>query len=471
MSRRRAVVIGGSIAGLCAGRVLSDFFDQVIVIDRDIYPTGTQERAGVPQSRHVHALLARGRQEIERLFPGFDRLMLERGANEIDFGMDFATLRPNGWARRQSDGIQLLFASRNLLESIVRELFRKLPNVELRERTTVTGIVTSQNGTLCVTGVHLSPLEGGIPTTLEADLIVDASGRTSKAPDWFRILSLEPPEETVVNSFSGYSSRWFAAPAPTRWPRDWWWKGIWVDIKEPDHMTAAVLFPVEQNRWIVTLAGVAKHYPPSDEEGFMQALTTLRTPIVAEAVRLAEPLSPVYCNRAMANRFRHYESWGARLDGFLALGDSACAFNPVYGQGMTTGTLSASLLADCLKKYGPADPELPRYFFRNQAHLQIEPWRLATGADFRFPETEGERPKGARLLDPYMRTLFALSSDDGVLHRRVGEVLNMLEPPSTLFELPIVSRVVMGSLLRWLKRGKTDSHPVPSMPPALMPLG
>jgi len=471
MSKKRAVVIGGSIAGLCAGRVLSDFFDQVIVIDRDAYPTGTQERTGVPQSRHVHALLARGRQELEQLFPGFDQCMLTRGANEIDFGMDFATLRPSGWARRQSDGIRLLFASRNLLESIVRELFRTLPNVELRERTAVTGLSASRTDRLRATGVQISPLDGGAPTTLEADLIVDASGRASKAPEWFRTLGLEPPGETVVNSFAGYSSRWFAAPTPTRWPQDWWWKGIWIDIKEPDHMTAAVLFPVEQNRWIVTLAGVAKHYPPSDEAEFMQTLNTLRTPIVAEAVRLAEPLSPVYCNRAMANRFRHYERWQACLDGFLALGDSACAFNPVYGQGMTTGTISATLLADCLKQYGLADPELPRHFFRDQARLQTEPWRLATGADFRFPETEGERPTGARLFDPYMRTLFALSSEDNLLHRRVGEVLNMLEPPSALFTLPIVSRVVMGSFRRWLKRGKGDSQTVPTLPPTLISVG
>src|SRR6266849_5032651 len=156
-------------------------------------------------------------------------------------------------------------------------------------------------------------------------------------------------------------------------------------------MTAGVLFPVEQNRWIVTIAGISKNYPPSDEDGFMAALSQLRSPIIAEAVRLGEPISSVYSNRAMANRWRHYEQWKTRVDGFVAVGDSACAFNPVYGQGMSTGTISATILADCLKKYGPTNPDLSRHFFRAQGRFQANPWRLATGADFRFPETEGQR--------------------------------------------------------------------------------
>src|SRR5262245_64379449 len=290
MAGKHAVVIGGSLAGLSAGRVLSDFFDQVTVIDRDTYQDGALERPGVPQSRHVHALLARGRQELERLFPRFDQVMRDRGAHELDFGLDFATLRADGWAARESDGLRSFFASRNLLESVVRGLFRKLPNVTLVERTTVTGIEAAHNGHLRATSVQLCPLDGGTTTRLEADLIVDASGRASKAPKWLRALGLEPPQESVVDSFAGYSSRWFKAPDQSCWPRDWWWKGIWIDLKAQEHMMAGVLFPVEQGRWLVTLGGVAKHYPPSDEAGFMAALENLRSPVLAETVRLAEPI-------------------------------------------------------------------------------------------------------------------------------------------------------------------------------------
>jgi 2-polyprenyl-6-methoxyphenol hydroxylase-like FAD-dependent oxidoreductase len=471
MKSKHAMVIGGSIAGLCAGRVLSDFFEHVTVIDRDSYPTGVQERAGVPQSRHVHALLARGRQELERLFPGFDRLMSERGAQNLDFGLDFAALRVTGWAHRETEGFRLLFASRSLLEATVRELFRQLPNVTLQERATVTGLIANRDtSTLRVTGAHVTPLDAGNPSDMSADLIIDASGRASKAPDWLQALGLESPEESVVNGHAGYSSRWFQAPESDRWPRDWWWKGIWLDIKEPDHMMAGVLFPLEQGRWIVTLGGMAKHYPPTDEEGFMHALSTLRSPILAEAVRLATPLSPVYSNRAMANRMRHYDRWRERLDGFIALGDSVCAFNPVYGQGMTTSAVSASILADCLRKYGLTHPDFAQRFFQTQAQFQESPWRMATGADFRYPETEGVRPQGARLFDPYMNALFAAAAQDNVVRQRLVAVIHMLKTPSALFTPMVASRVALATARTWLTKSARTA-PESAMPPVLMPVG
>lgn len=464
MSRTHAIVVGGSMAGLSAGRVLSQVYDRVTVIDRDTYPEGVGERSGVPHSRHVHALLARGRLELERLFPGFGNLAREGGAHEIDFGMDFATLRPYGWSQRRPDGLSLLFASRNLIESVVRGLFRRLPNVTLLEQTAVTSLNSATNGCRRVTGVTLRSADGSGPTQLDADLVVDASGRASQAPAWLKALGLEPPQETVVNAFAGYSSRWFQAPSPERWPQEWWWKGIWIDLKEPEVLTAGVLFPVEHGRWIITLGGVAKAYPPTDEDGFMEALgSRLRSPILAEAARLAEPLSPVYGHRTMANRFRHYEQWQERLDGFIALGDAVCAFNPVYGQGMTTGTLSAVVLAECLKRYGPDEPDLPQHFFRAQAKVQENPWRLATGADFRFPATEGNQSAGSRVLDPYMKALFATAIDDHVVRRRLSQVINMLKPPSAFFAPPIMGRVALNALRR--RVGKHARTPIPDRPP------
>ena len=456
MSTQRAVVIGGSIAGLCAARVLADWFDRVTVVDRDAYPAGALERAGVPQGRHVHALLAGGRRELERLFAGFDRSMLAAGAHEIDFSWDFAALRTGGWAPREASGITTLFASRALLETTVRDLLRAVPRVELVERTAVTGIVADGDGRPRARGVRTA--DGELP----ADLVVDASGRTSRTPEWLRTLGLEPPAETIVDSFAGYSTRWFRAPDPSRWPRGWWWKAIWIDPRVPDHMTAGVLFPAEQGRWIVTVAGLGRHYPPSDEEGFTAALAGLRSPLLAEAVRLAEPVSPVYCNRAMANRFRHYERWGERLEGFVAVGDSVCAFNPVYGQGMTTAAMTANILADCIDRVGPTSPALPREFFRAQGRFLRDPWGLATGADFVVPGTEGPRPPLIGVFNRYMEALFAASADDAGLRRRLWEVFHMLRRPSALFELPVIAQVLLSAfrgLARPVSVGGVDSPP------------
>src|SRR6185369_4501527 len=140
MTKQHAVVIGGSIAGLCAARVLTDYFDAVTVLDRDAYPAAALERAGVPQGRHVHALLAGGRRALERFFPGFDARMHAGGAHEIDFGSDIAALRPDGWQPREESGITTLFASRTLIETTVRELLRALPRVTLVERAAAVGL-------------------------------------------------------------------------------------------------------------------------------------------------------------------------------------------------------------------------------------------------------------------------------------------------------------------------------------------
>jgi 2-polyprenyl-6-methoxyphenol hydroxylase-like FAD-dependent oxidoreductase len=465
MKAGHAVVVGGSISGLCAGRVLSDFFDRVTVVDRDAYPSGVEDRPGVSQGRHVHALLARGLAELDRLFPGFEKRLLDGGAVDIDFGLDFAALRLFGWAPRVPIGLRLLFASRALIETTIRRLFSTLPNVELVERTTVTGLVVADGESRHVTGVHISSPDAGRGSELAADLVVDASGRGSKAPEWLRAIGLEPPAETTVDSLAGYSTRWFAAPDPSRWPKHWWWKGIWIDPKIPDELQAGVLFPVEGRRWIVTLGGLGGQYPPTDEEGFTRTLATLRSPILAEAVSLATPISPIYGNRAMANRLRHYESWKARLPRFLAVADSVCAFNPVYGQGMTTAAICAGVLEECLGKYGPSHPELASRFFRAQARAESGAWEIATGADFMIRQTVGVRPLASRFSVPYFQSLFETAMDDMVLLRRFIEVVNMMRPPSSLFTPAMIARVAGGALRRRFA-GANAGRAISAMPPA-----
>ena len=463
MGKAHAIVIGGSMAGLCAARVLAGFYDKVTVIDRDAYPAGAHERPGVPQSRHVHALLMRGRLELDRLFPGFEKTMLERGALEINFGRDFAALRPDGWAERRPNTIATLFASRVLIEATVRELCRRVANVELIERAEAVGFETVRGDSFRARGVKVNPRDGGGAFTLNGDLIVDASGRATKCPSWIEAMGLPMPAETVVDSHTGYASRWYKVN-PARRPKDWWWKGIWIDPIAQEFSTAGVLFPVEGNRMIVTMAGIGGHYPPSDDDEFTAALAHLRSPIIAEEVALAEPMSQVYSYRQMANRWRHYEKWPARLDGFVAIGDSSCAFNPVYGQGMTSGALSALILGDCLEKNGINDAELPRKFFEAQARFQAEPWGLATGADFRIPGTDGKRPLISRVLDPLIGKMFQVGDDDPAIADRIGEVINMMKPPSALLDKSML-RLIAKAWSRRLIKGRRYRRESAAMPP------
>lgn len=449
MSQRdHAIVIGGSLAGLCAASALAPHFRRVTVLERDALPEDARLRAGAPQARHVHVLLVRGRRELERLFPGFERELLAGGALELDFGMTFAVLRQHGWQRRQPFGITGLFQSRVLLESVVRRLARRIPNLELRDGVAVLELVGEGEPARRVRAVRLAPREGGGPEELAADLVVDASGRGSKVKDWLAQLGHPAPEEVVVDSDSAYATRWYRAPAPDRLPPHWWWKGIWIDPELPDGRIAGVLSPVEDGRWIVTLGGMEGHYPPTDERGFVDFLRRLRSPLIADAVALAEPLTPVYGHRAMANRFRHFERWRSRLDGFVALGDAVCAFNPVYGQGMTAAAVTGRLLGDWVAAAGPRGHLDPARYFRAQARFLGEVWTLATGADFRFPKTTGPRPRLAGIANGYLDLLVLAAEEDQVVRDTMRDVIHLLVSPSAIFRPAVVGHVLKHAVTR-----------------------
>src|SRR5262245_33321850 len=185
MPTTSALVIGGSLAGMCAARVLSDIVDRVTIIERDAYPTSLDFRPGVPQARHVHNLLARGLREFDSLFPGFEQRMRERGAVPVETGWDAATLWPHGWSGRGHTGVWQLYASRTLIEGTARELCQTLRNVSFLQRTEVTALRAAGGTQPYCTGVDVVARDDGTPRTLEADLVVDASGAHSRAAEWF----------------------------------------------------------------------------------------------------------------------------------------------------------------------------------------------------------------------------------------------------------------------------------------------
>jgi 2-polyprenyl-6-methoxyphenol hydroxylase-like FAD-dependent oxidoreductase len=453
MARTHAVVIGGSFSGLAAGRVLSEFFDRVTVLDRDNFPAGAADRAGVPQARHVHGLLVRGLQEYEQFFPGFEQIAVARGATFHDHTYDFVVLRPAGWQPRYRSDLKFLSASRELIESCVRDLFRRLPNVELRERTAVTGFAISRTGGPRCVGVIVPRGQGGVESradasgdVIEADLVVDASGAVSRAPSWLEAAGFKAPVETIVDPLAGYSSRWFAGPQPDQWPREWWWWAGAYIRRRPDDLVEANFQLKEHNRWHLTLSGFNRRYPPTHEHEFMAMLPRLRSPIIAEMVRLMEPASPVYANRAIRNRWRHYERWSERLDGFIAIGDSYVAYNPVYAQGMTAAAMSATMLRGCLARMGPVSPRLAREFFAAEAAIQHGPWMLSAGVDLRFPFTLGHKPLSIRLFNRYLDGV-GIAARDPIVRRRLVEVAQLIRPLSDLYAPAIVARVGAAAII------------------------
>jgi flavin-dependent dehydrogenase len=450
---------------MLAARVLSDHFDDVILLERHELPGSATARQGVPQARHAHALLERGRGVMERLLPGLTEELVGAGAELMDATQDVATMCPYGWYVRCPGGPTLLGASRDLIDHRVRSRVAAIPNVRIRQRVDVDGLIRDPGDRSGVAGVRLwaRPAGQGVGRTREelgADLVVVADGRNSRLPDWLVALGYDPPLETVVNSFQGYASRRYRPAAG--FESDW--KALYIQQAPPDDSRGGLIAPVEGGLWLVSLVGGGGDYPPIDDAGFLDFARSLRSPALYEAIAEAEPLTPIAGQRATENRLRHYDRLGRFPRGVVVVGDAACAFNPFYGQGMTTAAIGAEVLDRWLlgtsSHHGPGRG---REFQRSLARATAAAWQLSTGADYGFPSTEGT-PQGrfARLAGRYLAWVVQAATRRPWVMRRLAGVFHLLHPPATLFGPGVLAR------LAWdrLAGGTGAADMKPGLPPS-----
>jgi len=436
----RAVVIGGSMAGLLTARVLAGHLDRVTLIERDALPDEAEHRKGVPQSRQLHVLLARGLQIIERLFPGYRADLLAVGAVPVRLPADLWMLTPFGWLDRRAPGWEALSASRPLFETTVRRRLRDLPNVTILQRHEATG-VRALGPAGVVDAVRVRNVDTDGAQLLEADLVADTAGRGSRTPHWLAELGFPAPEQTEIDPDIAYASRIYRIPDGF----DGGWKAVMLASQPPSMPRTGYLWPVEGGRWMVSLMGAGGQHPPTDEDGFAEFARSLRDPVIADAISRAEPVTPIRGHHGTTNRQWHFERMPRWPERFIALGDAVCAFNPIYGQGMTVAAIGAKALDDCLRKHstrhsagdldGVAAP-----FQRQLARCNTDAWMLSTGEDLRFPTTTGgERSAPTRALHRYLDRVVTAATRDPQMADAYIHVLGMLARPSALFAPHVVA--------------------------------
>ncbi len=460
-----AVVVGGGMAGLLAARVLANHFEQVTLVERDPLTDSLQARKGVPQGRMLHALLPRGQEIVERLFPGYGHELEAAGAVPLRVPADALILTPAGWLDRRAAGWPLLSASRPLLEWAVRRRLREVPGVTILDRYDVAALRLSRDGGQ-VTGVTLRLLgaAGGLHQQLAADLVVDAGGRGSRAPVWLSDARYPTPSKTHIDPNVGYAARIYRIPDGFRAD----WQLVMLGPQPPSMPRIGYLFPIEDGQWMLGLMGAAGQHPPTDEDGFAAFTRSLRHPVIADALAAAEPVTPIRVYRGTANRLWHYERmrrWPERL---LVLGDAVCAFNPIYGQGISTAAIAAETLDACLReqrRQRPTDDldELARRFQRRLARRNATPWMLSTGEDLRYPTTTGARVTAAmRLQHRYLDRVVAASTRDPGTADVYVQVVGMLARPTSLFAPRVLAAAARA------RRGDEamlpPSYPQPSAP-------
>ena len=446
----QAVVIGASIAGLLAAAALSEAVPRVTLFDRDTLPAEPGPRRGVPQSRQLHALQARGVRALDELLPGLrDELVAAGGVladmqGDIHWYLDDYLLKP---ARTGLEGIGI---SRPPLEWLIRSRVAALPGVTIIDTTDVVGLVTADAR---VTGVTVRPArtQGAAEATVAADLVIDAAGSGSRTPVWLPALGLDAPRTTRVRAGVTYVTRMYRRDQEQLGGRF----GSLV-TPYPGRPFGGAVLRQEGDRWVLLLAGMVGTEPPLDEDGMIAFAERLACQDIATVMRESAPLTEPLKYTYPESTRRHYERLAKLPDGLLVIGDAYCGFNPIYGQGITVAALEALILRRLLSAAEGSATEgsategrgadgrgagLARDYFRAAGKLVDEAWETSAASDLRFPEVAGERRHGARLLNAYGERFRAAASVDPLLGETFLRAANMADQPAKLLSPGIVLRV------------------------------
>jgi 2-polyprenyl-6-methoxyphenol hydroxylase-like FAD-dependent oxidoreductase len=434
---QRAIVIGGSFAGLMAARVLSDHFERVTLIERDEINDRPEARKGQPQVRHPHTVLANGLNVLTRYFPDLPDALRKGGASITDVGTAIRWHVSGGYRRQFKSGVYFALASRPFLEWEVRRRVLSLPNVSAVDRSTVTALLSSGEGGR-VTGVRTLRRDGNSREE-ESELVIDAAGRGSAGPRWLEALGYAGPEENAVKIGLGYTTRIYR-----RRPGDLVGAELIIIAAAPPGAKRAGLFvPMEDDRWNVSLVGWGGDHAPADEAGFLEFARGLAAPDIYNILPRLEPLTEFFHHKTPSNLRREYQKLTRFPGGYLVLGDAIASFNPIYAQAMSSAAMQVAVLDEVLTGPGPLDT-LWKPFFKRAAKVVDLPWALAAGQDFNFPETRGRKSRGTDLKNAYLAKLQRATHRDTVVYGVFLKVNNLLVPRARLFQPPIMWRVLRG---------------------------
>lgn len=457
-----AVVLGGSIAGMCAAGAAAPYFDEVLVLERDVIGEDAEHRRGVPQSKHPHFLLNSGRRAMDRIFPGFEQRLIDAGALHMMPSQAAAHCEGAGWIPRGESTMTMVYASRLLIERTLRDVLAEVPNVRVEEGVNVVGLETTGGGTAdgAVTGVWVTGGDYGRERTLiEADLVVDTLGRGSSVDDWLERAGWPTVRVQSLDAGVTYSSRWYQKPAEL--PDDWWWAQMSVmptaDTKPhpPEHDFLCQIFPIEHDRVLVTMGSWGLPMP-REEDDFVAKTLKVRAPAFGRAVAQCEPISKVFVTKSTGNRRRRYDELENPPAGLVVLGDSICAFNPFYAQGMSSAGKSALLLGEKLAADRPLDADFTRDFFAAQRTLLDDIWVLALARDQGYDNAEGTEvaPRWRRRLAyraawPIFNHISATTREDKKVEEHFTAVFNLDESVTEMVKSP---RVLAGFAWYGIKR-------------------
>lgn len=449
----RAVVLGGSIAGLFAARVLADAYDEVVVVDRDLLVGISEPRRSRPQGRHINALHCRGRLVMEELFPGITAQMIADGCPSGDMAGNIRWFFDGKRAKQHFVDLLAVPATAPVMEQYIRERTQALPAVTFMEQHDILGLVTTPDRSQ-VTGVRVQRLHSDdAEETVRADLIVDATGRGSRTPVWLAQLGYPQVEEDRTKIGLGYVTQHYTMRGDP-------WQGdlAIIPVASPRIPRGAIFTKTDSGKVELTAYGLLGDHPPTDQAGFYAFIKSLAAPDIYDALQHADPVDEPVAFRFPTTIRRHYERMTSFPAGLLVTGDAVTCFNPVYAQGQTVAALSALVMRQHLHSGAAPDPQ--QYFSDLAREVIDAPWEMTHTVDLSYPGVPGRRTLKVRIGQAYLARVQAAATRDGTITAAYMRAAGMVDPPSALMRPGFMLRVLRKS---W--RGPATTPPrQPSQP-------
>ncbi|WP_157273231.1 FAD-dependent oxidoreductase [Neobacillus bataviensis] len=432
--QRRAIIIGGGMAGKLIAAAISPYFHRIVILEKDKMPDDDKTvRAGVSQAHHIHALLHAGDHALERLFPGFQQDMINRGSIKIDSIKDLAWFHHGVWKLRFSSKDTTLLQTRPLLESYVEERVKQVPNISYTYGVKVRSYkLSSDTGKIC--GVEIQ-YENEIKT-LDGDLVVDTSGAASFTKSWMEKQGSTVPEEKVEIGLC-YATRQFTLPEP---PKDFKIKLIYPE--PPNQTLGGTLSMAEDGKYIATLIGYLNTLKPAEvnsEAGFIKHAGKLPLPDLQQELLKATSITETAIYQIPHIKWRRFDKVDLP-EGLLVAGDSICRIDPVFGQGMSIAALEAL----AIREYFASSPKSSslKKLQKKLAKIVAPVWSMVLCEDFRYEQVKGKRPFGLKFQQWYVKNLFLLSSTNESIYKDFIKVMNLVSPAGILFKPSTIKEVL-----------------------------
>jgi 2-polyprenyl-6-methoxyphenol hydroxylase-like FAD-dependent oxidoreductase len=439
-SYKHAIVIGASLGGLCAARVLSDVCERVTVYERDELPSGPENRAAVPQGKHVHLLMARGAQEFESLFPGLlDDMVadgvpiLENRPDCIYFGAAGHVL---GTAHRLQDEFTAYVPSRPMLEWQIRRRVLAIENVDVVHTSVTEPVYDAARGR--VTGVLLDSDE-----MVPADLVVDAAGRGTRLPVWLETWGYPRPQEDTVDVGIAYASQRVKIPDGLLAE-----KVVVAGASHEQRVGVGALF-YEDGVWNVTTFGIAKAEPPQDFAQICAVADEILPAHFSSALRQGTPLGEMAFHKYPTSRWRRYDKLDRFPDGIFPFGDAVVSFNPTFGQGMTMTAIQAGNLRKVVES---GAPDVAKRLAKATAKTTYPVWMMTVIGDLALHDatTTDETPRWYKPVGSLFDQFLGAAETDPVLAEWFLRRFSLLDSLYMVPSARLVGRTIRHNMKLWL---------------------